>query len=262
MREAAGANSEAATAPSAHEQDPAAYGDAYADVYDDWYSEISDVAATVAALRDLTPGRRLLELGVGTGRIALPLAEAGFTITGIDASQAMLDALRTKPGSDAIDARLTDMATLDGVEGPFDIVLVTFNTLFNLTTEAAQISCLRRVADELAPLGRFVIEAFVPSPDPEGPETGEEQRSDGDGGTVVTRTHRDPATQVVDGEHIHRGADGSEHRRAWRIRYLHIDQLDDLCAQAGLRLVGRWADWTGAESRDTSPRHVSAYALR
>ena len=241
-------------------QDPAAYGDAYADVYDDWYGEISDVAATVEALRDLTPGRRLLELGIGTGRIALPLTAAGFSVTGVDASQAMLDVLATKPGADRIDARLTDMATLDSVCGPFDIALVTFNTFFNLATEALQVACLRRVAAELGPQGRLVIEAFVPSTDPPDVETGVEERPDGRGGVVVTTATRDPTTQVVDGEHLHRGADGTERRRTWRIRYLHPHQLDAVCTQVGLELVGRWSDWHGSEFRTDSARHVSAYA--
>ena len=241
-------------------QDPAAYGDAYADVYDDWYGEISDVDATVAALRDLTPGRRLLELGVGTGRIALPLAKAGFAVTGVDASQAMLDVLAAKPGAHTIDARLADMATLDGVQGPFDVALVTFNTFFNLDTEQLQLSCLQRVADKLAPLGRFVIEAFVPSPDPDQAETAAEERPDGRGGVVVTTATRDPVAQVVDGEHLHRSADGTEQRRPWRIRYLHPHQLDELCTRAGLTLVGRWADWHASPLEDDSPRHVSVYA--
>ena len=241
--------------------DPAAYGDAYADVYDDWYGDISDVAATVAALRDLTPGRRLLELGIGTGRIALPLADAGFTVTGVDASPAMLDVLATKPGADAVTAHLGDMAALDGIEGPFDVALVTFNTFFNLADEDEQLRCLTRVAAELATLGRFVVEAFVPSPDPAQTQTGAEERPDGDGGIVVTTATRNPATQVVDGEHLHRRADGSEQRRQWRIRYLHPDQLDELCARAGLTLVGRWSDWHASEFTAASTRHVSAYAL-
>lgn len=241
--------------------EPAAYGDAYADVYDDWYGDISDVDATVAALRDLTPGRRLLELGVGTGRIALPLAGAGFTVTGVDASQAMLDVLSAKPGAEAITAHLGDMAALDGISGPFDVVLVTFNTFFNLDGEAEQLRCLRRVAAELAPLGRFVVEAFVPSPDPDVTETGVEERPAGDGGTVVTTATRDPATQVVDGEHLHRRADGTEQRRSWRIRYLHPHQLDELCGRAGLALVGRWAGWDASAFTTTSTRHVSAYGL-
>lgn len=239
--------------------DPGAYGDAYADVYDDWYGEISDVAATVAALRDLTPGRRLLELGVGTGRVALPLAEAGFSVTGVDASAAMLAALAAKPRADAVTVHLGDMAALDGIDGPFDVVLVTFNTFFNLDSEEAQLACLWRVAAVLAPLGRFVIEAFVPSPDPARVETGHEERPDGRGGTVVTTSTRRPDTQVVDGEHLHRRADGTEHRRTWRIRYLHPGQLDAACARAGLRLLARWADWDAAAFTSSSTRHVSVF---
>lgn len=244
------------------DDDPAAYGDAFADVYDAWYGDLSDVDATVAAIERLGPGRRLLELGVGTGRIALPLAAAGFDVVGVDASQAMLGALRAKEGAEAVTVVLGDMADLASIDGPFDVVLVTFNTLFNLTTEAEQQRCLEGVAGLLADDGMFVVEAFVPSPEPEDLDIGSEERSDGAGGTITTRVVRDPMIQVVTGEHIHRRAGGDASVRSWQIRYLYPEQLDAMAAAAGMARSARWADWDGTDIDPGSARHISIYRPR
>ncbi len=240
-------------------EDPGAYGDAYADVYDEWYGNVSDVAATVRALTEVTSGRRVLELGVGTGRVAIPLAEAGFDVTGVDASSAMLDRLLAKPEGDRVRAVQDDMATMAAVDGPFDLALVTFNTLFNIATDAGQRSCLRRVRELLTSGGWFAVEAFVPAEAPAGPESVTETRSDGAGGVVVTVSARDPHSQIVEGVHLHQPAEGREQERPWRIRYLYPEQLDAMAADAGLSLVHRWADWDRTPFEPDSVRHVSWY---
>ena len=242
-------------------EDPAAYGQAYADVYDDWYGDVTDVAATVRALARMCDGRRALELGVGTGRVAIPLAHAGFEVTGVDASPAMLDRLRAKPGGAEVRVVEDDMATMAAVTGSFDLVLVTFNTFFNLASDQAQRSCLHRVRRLLAPDGWFVVEAFVPAEPPDGPQSATEKRSDGAGGVVITVSARDPRTQVVEGTQLHRPATGPERERPWRIRYLHPPQLDAMCAQSGLAPAHRWADWDGTPFAPDSVRHVSWYRL-
>src|SRR5262245_41087141 len=109
------------------------YGDGFADVYDDWYGNVSDVDATVAGVASLAAARggdRVLELGVGTGRLALPLAARGLLVTGIDASPAMLDRLLAKPGAARVEAVLGDMAELP-VPGRYTVVFAAFNTFFN-----------------------------------------------------------------------------------------------------------------------------------
>ena len=151
---------------------PATYGDAFADVYDDWYADISDVEATVDAITRLSGGEPVLELGIGTGRLALPLAARGIPVVGVDASQAMLDLLAAKPGSDTIATVLADMAELpigDKTEtlnacGPYAVAFAAFNTFFNLTTDEAQNACLRALFDLVRPDGLVVIEGFVPPP--------------------------------------------------------------------------------------------------
>src|SRR4051794_967047 len=130
------------------------YGDAFADVYDDWYGDLADRDATVAAVAALTrPGGRVLELGVGTGRLAIPLAaalhERGATVTGVDASAAMLDRLVAHDTAARVDVHRGDMVE-DLPGGSFDVVLAAYNTLFNLLTEPRQAQCLGAVRDRLA----------------------------------------------------------------------------------------------------------------
>jgi SAM-dependent methyltransferase len=146
------------------------YGEAFADVYDDWYAGVSPVEATVARLAELAGTGPVLELGVGTGRLALPLAATGLEVLGIDTSGAMLDRLRAKveargPGPGRVTGLLGDMAS-DLPGGPFPLVFAAYNTLFNLRTVAEQERCFRAVAARLAPAGHFVVEAFVPDDPP------------------------------------------------------------------------------------------------
>ena len=126
------------------------YGESFADVYDDWYADVSDVDATVAMIARLAGDGPVLELGVGTGRLAIPLAAAGVRVIGIDASPSMLRLLDEKPGADAVTAVLADMAHLaegPGAEeiaaaGPYTVAFAAFNTFFNLVTPDDQRRCL------------------------------------------------------------------------------------------------------------------------
>lgn len=237
---------------------PETYGEAFADVYDDWYGEVSDVEATVEAVVSLAGGGRVLELGVGTGRLAIPLRRRGVDVEGIDASPAMLALLAAKPHGSGVPVHFGDMAELD-VGGTFGAVFVAFNTFFNLTTDVAQRRCLTRIAELLDPTGCFAIEAFVPAPPPSEPEQRSSQRDDGAGGVIVTTTDHRPVDQLVIGEHVHTDASGATVRRPWQIRYLSPAQLDTACADAGLRLQDRWADWSGTPFDPAGDRHVSVY---
>ena len=127
--------------------EPSAYGDAFADVYDDWYAGVSDVEGTVNTVRRLADGGPVLEIGIGTGRLALPLQETGVEIHGVDASEAMVERLRAKPGGAQIPVLVADASEqLPEVTGGFGVVLVAFNTFLNLTAEGAQERCLKLIA--------------------------------------------------------------------------------------------------------------------
>jgi SAM-dependent methyltransferase len=234
----------------------AQYGASFADVYDEWYAEPSGAttAEAVATLADLANGGPVLELGVGTGRLALPLAAQGLTVHGVDASSAMLAALRAKPGSDALHLVDGDMAR-DLPSGPFALVFIAINTLFNLTTESEQQTCFANVAARLAPNGRFVIEAFVPAA---GADTSrvEVRTLTADRVVLVASSTRG---QHVDGQHIEL-VDGQPVRlRPWSIRWATIEQLDTMATAVGLSVEARWASWRRDRFTDDSAAHVTVY---
>ena len=245
--------------PSMEGYDSAQYGRSFADVYDDWYREVSDVDATVhrvAVLAARRGGGRVLELGVGTGRLALGLAARGLRVTGVDASAEMLDRLRAKSGADQLELVHADMSELP-VTGPFAAAFVAFNTFFNLTTRDAQQACLHRVHDVLAPGGWFVLEAFVPNADTTD-TSGVSARTVELDRVVLTAARRDAAAQTISGQHIEITEHGVR-LRPWLVRYATVQQLDDMAATAGLRLAERHADWHGAPFHDASDHHVSVY---
>jgi SAM-dependent methyltransferase len=237
------------------------YGDAFADVYDEWYAEVGDVAAAVDALVELAGGRPVLELGVGSGRLAVPLAARDVAVWGLDASTAMLDRLGARPGGAAVHAVHGDMADPaaslpDGVR--FGAVVAAFNTFFLLASEAAQQACLRASAALLADGGAVVVECYVPAEPPAGVERVLEPRRIGLDHVVLTATEHDPATQRVVGQHIELRPDGTR-LRPWVLRYATPEQLDAMAAGAGLRLRGRWSGWGGEPFGDADPMHVSVY---
>ena len=140
--------------------EPQFYGDSWASVYDERVGN-QDPAQAVEFLAERAGDGPVLELAIGTGRIALPLARRGVRVEGLDASAAMVERLRSKPGGEAIPVLLGDMAQVP-LTGPFTLVYLVFNTLFGLLTQDRQAECFRGVARVLAPGGRFVIECFVP----------------------------------------------------------------------------------------------------
>ena len=145
------------------EYDASTYGDRHADVYDEMHPNPGNVAPgdTAAALAKLAGDGPVLELGIGTGRIALPLTATGVDVHGIDASQAMVDKMLAKPGGADIPVTIGDFSSF-ALDRQFSLVYVVFNTLFNLRTQDDQVRCFESVAEHLQPGGRFVIEAFVP----------------------------------------------------------------------------------------------------
>lgn len=237
--------------------DAQTYGDAFADIYDDWYAEVTDVEGTVALVSALAPGGRVLELGVGTGRIALPLAAAGLTVVGCDASQQMLDRLADKDPDGRVERVRLDMSD-DLPDGPFDIVLATYNTLFNLTSLDAQRRCLRLCRERLAPRGGMIVETFVPGDDNDSPNRGLSTRTVDLDRVVLTASKQDPIRQVVDGQMIEISEAGIR-LRPWSIRYLTPTQLDEEMAAAGMDLDARWGDWRGRPFSADTPHQIAVY---
>ncbi len=236
---------------------PGAYGERIAADYDELHAHL-DPGDAVEALARLAGGGRVLELGIGTGRIALPLAARGVEVHGIDASGAMVAELRAKPGGDAIPVTLGDFADAR-VDGEFDLVFVAFNTFFALLTQEEQLRCVRNVAARLSPRGVFIVEAFVP----------DMCRYDEAGHTL--RTHRvDGERVIVDASTLDRARQRITTRlvaldgRAVtqypiEIRYVWPSELDLMARLAGLRLRERWSDWRGGSFDASSPSHVSVY---
>lgn len=238
--------------------DPATYGDAIADVYDDWYADASDVEGTVATITELAGGGPVLELGIGTGRLALPLAAAGVEVHGVDASAAMVDQLRTKPGGDAVPVLVDDFSErLPEVQGGFAVVLVAFNTLLNLTAPGAVERCLALVAAHLRPAGAFVVEAFVPSVDlvASGVDV---RRVDADE-VVLSVFRRGPDGSTVVGSLVSLTEAGGVRLRPWAVRPIGPEALDGLAGTAGLVLDRRDGGWRGEAYDERSDRHVTIY---
>jgi len=239
------------------------YGDRIADVYDAWYGDVTDVAACTERLAELVDeGRRgpVLELGIGSGRLALPLSERGIEVHGIDASPAMLERLRAKPGADALHLTEGDMADLALVDPPpFAVVFVAFNTFFNLGSVGEQRRCLQRVASVLAPDGTFVLEAFVP-PDVDGDaaRTSVVPRHLGIDEVVLNVSDHDAARQTITGQHVHLSERGIR-LRPWHLRYAPPGELDDLATEAGLERAWRHGGWDRTPFDDRSGVHVSGY---
>jgi len=235
------------------------FGERVAARYDDHSWSMFDpavVGPAVDLLVELARGGRALEFAIGTGRIALPLAERAVPVAGIDASEAMLARLRDKPGSERIEAVAGDMATTR-VDGEFALVFLVFNTIFNLTTQDGQVACFENAAAHLTGGGRFVIEARVPELQrlPLG-QTVLPWRADPGGWSAYVY---DVVTQRLSGQHYHLD-DGRIEASPTEMRYAWPAELDLMARLAGMRLEHRWAGWRREPFTALSPSHVSVYA--
>jgi SAM-dependent methyltransferase len=214
----------------------------------------SAVEPVVELLAELAGDGRALELGIGTGRIALPLAERGVPVHGIELSSAMVERLRAKPGGD-IEVTIGDFATTR-VEGAFAVVYLVFNTIMNLTTQREQVACFRNAAAHLAPGGCFVVETGLPDIRrlPPG-ETLRAFRADDTGWGV---DEFDVAAQRVTSHHLEL-ADGEVHRVSIPFRYVWPSELDLMAELAGMRLRERWGGWAREPFTSESRSHVSVW---
>jgi SAM-dependent methyltransferase len=237
--------------------DPATYGDRMAEVYDEWFGTPADAEEAVAFLRDLAGLGPALELGIGTGRVALPLAEKGIEVHGIDASEAMVERLRAKPGGEGVPVSIGDFADV-GVEGRFSLVYVVFNTFFALLRQEDQVRCFANVARRLDDGGVFVVEAFVPDPERmAGGEVTQTRRVEVD--RVFLETSRyDPVHQRVYSQNIVMGETETRFYPV-QIRYAWPSELDLMARLAGLTLRERFGGWRREPFTASSKNHVSVY---
>ncbi len=244
--------------------DATTYGRSFSDVYDDWYPAGAATLDAVEHLDALVGGRPadLLELGVGTGRLAVPLAERGHRVTGADASPDMLAVLEAKQvdGSAPVTGVLVDVARREEwPAGPFDAVLAAFNMVFNLTDPTAQASLFTSAFDVLRPGGSFVVECFVPAPpEPAGARLLELRSVELDR-VVLIATEVDPDSSVVTGQHIELRDGAPVRLRPWQIRAVPPAQLDRWAAAAGFVVAARSCDWRGTPFGADSTSHVSVY---
>ena len=239
------------------EYGPATYGDSVADVYDEWYKLPHDRETEAAFLVELAAGGRVLELGIGTGRIAIPLAQRGVDVHGIDSSQTIVDKMRAKQGGEHIQVTIGDMADV-AVDEEFSLVFVTFNTFFMLTTQEAQVRCFRNVASHLRPGGRFMIRAFVP--DLSRIEAGQHisVREAGFDRVRLDTSVYDTVTQTFDTTQVRLTEDGTRFVHA-KMRYAFPSELDLMAQLAGLTLEARYSDFDRSPFTDVSAFHVSVY---
>ena len=235
--------------------DASTYGERVADIYDEQHGYLE--GSETDLLAELARGGRVLELGVGTGRVALPLAARGLEVHGIDASPAMIERLRAKPGGEAVIVHAGDFADV-GADGTFSLVYVVFNTFFALLSQDEQVRCFRNVAERLADGGVFLVEAFVPNPSI---YVGGQAVRAVNITTDVVNLHaarHDLATQTVFGQQIiidERGV------RLYpiKLRYAWPSELDLMARLAGLRLRERWGGWRREPFTARSEKHVSVY---
>jgi SAM-dependent methyltransferase len=213
------------------------------------------VDPVVDLLADLAGKGRALELGIGTGRIALPLARRGVPVHGIELSNAMAAKLRAKPGAEKIGVTIGDFASAT-VDGSFSVAYLVFNTINNLTTQAAQVACFRNVAAHLEPGGCFVIEVGVP--DLQRLPPGETVRPFHVSETRLGFDEYDIANQGLISHHFEL-VDGRFERHSIPFRYVWPAELDLMAQLAGMRLRERWAGWMREPFTSESRQHVSVW---
>jgi SAM-dependent methyltransferase len=213
---------------------------------------------TVDRLAELAGGGAALEFAIGTGRVAIPLAERGVPVTGIELSRAMLDKLRTKADENAIPVVIGDMTTATA-PGTYTLVYLVYNTISNVLTQAGQVECFRNAMRHLAPGGRFVIELWVPELRKLPP------------GQQATVWHADPGyigldtydvlNQQVVSHHFRFDDSRQAHLSRSPHRYIWPAELDLMAQLAGFELESRHADWAGADFTAESRSHVSVYRV-
>ncbi len=236
--------------------DPGLFGRQWAAAYDEPGNP--DPTAAVEFLAGLAAGGPVLELAIGSGRVAVPLAARGVAVEGIEASPEMVGLLRGKPGGDGIPVVVGDMADV-AVDGPYQLVYLVFNTLFNLTTAGRQEECFRNVARVLAPGGAFVIEAFVPDPARFDRDEQQVQVRSVTEDAVTIRFHQYDQDEQTFVRQTLTFTDGGVRLKPFGMRYRWPEQIDQLAADAGLRFDARYANWQRDPFGPASTDHITVY---
>jgi SAM-dependent methyltransferase len=244
--------------PVMNAYDVTTYGERVAEVYDQWPLVPQNTDAVVACLARLAGRGPVLELGIGTGRIALPLAQQGLLVHGIDASPTMIAHLRAKPGGQHIPVTVGNFADM-AVEGRFTLIFVIFNTFFGLLSQEDQVRCFLGVAQHLTDDGAFVLEAFVP--DLARFDRGQrvEARMVETERIHLDASVHDSVQQRVMSQHMVLSEQGIRLYPV-QVRYAWPSELDLMARLAGLQLRNRWAGWAQEPFTATSASHVSVYA--
>lgn len=235
--------------------DETTYGERIAEIYDLLYADYEE--SMIDLLQELAGRGRVLELGIGTGRVALPLHRRGVNVTGIDASAAMIKRLKAKPDAAGISVVLGNFLALDS-EAPFDLVYIVFNTFFSLLSQQEQVHCFRSVAEQLTEEGVFLIEAFVPDlcRFNDHQTVRAVQVSEDEVRLDVTR--HDPVGQQITSQHVLLSQEGARFYPV-KLRYAWPSELDLMARLAGLTLKHRWGSWDkGAFTADCG-KHISVY---
>jgi Methyltransferase domain len=234
------------------------FGERVAERYDELSAEMFDPAVvepSVAFLAELAGPGGALELGIGTGRIGLPLAQRGIRVQGIDLSEAMVARLRAKPGGEGIPVTIGDFATTT-VDETFSLVYLVFNTIVNLTTQDEQVACFQNAVAHLEPGGSFVVEVGVPSIRrlPPGETVNVVRFSE----TYFCLNEFNVANQGLVSHH-YRTVDDTFERRSIPFRYVWPSELDLMARLAGMTLRERWRGWTREPFTSESTQHVSVW---
>lgn len=231
------------------------YGERVAGVYDDWFSEPNP--QMIDMLAELAGQGRALELGIGTGRIALPLAAKNVEVHGIDAAESMISRLREKPGGKKIPVKRGNFSEVP-VKGKFALVYIVFNTFFALSSQDEQVECFRNVAAHLDASGCFVIEAFVPDVTRfTGGQVNWASKVTADEVQLDVGQHDAALQRVVSQKVVI--TDGSVRLYPVQIRYCWPSELDLMAQLAGLRLRERWSNWKREPFTSESGQHISIY---
>jgi SAM-dependent methyltransferase len=231
------------------------YGEQIAEVYDDWYPGLDQ--EIIPTLVELSSGGRALELGIGTGRIALPLHQAGIEVHGIEASQAMLDKLKAKTGSENIAVSIGNFAEVD-VEGQFDLIFVVFNTFFALGSQEEQIRCLKNAARRLTPKGLFLMEVFFPNLARYIDDQTVRATEIDENRVNLEASKIDMVNQQIFSQQTIISEKGVRLYPV-KIRYAWPSELDLMARLAGLTLKHRWGTWRKDEFTQESGKHISVY---
>ncbi len=235
--------------------DYSSYGERFSEKYDEWYGSFDE--RIIDRIEEMAAGGSVFELGIGTGRVAIPLAKRGLRVAGMDSSPAMLEKLKQKKSGEQVTVEVGDFASFETDE-KYDVVYIIFNTLFALHSQEEQVNCFKCVEKILKPGGKFIVEAFVPDPSRfPGGQTVRTVDLKEDNVKIECSTH-DAAGQLVTSQMVDI-SDGGIKLYPIKIRYIWPAEMDLMARLAGLQLEERWSNWGKASFSASSGMHVSIY---